>query len=191
MNPAAIAAAARGDLHNAIAAATPGGIEAQEKAGQALLVASTNMPKDMRPSQEAFERVGFKFGNEVDELFFSATLPAGWKRAATDHSMHSKILDEQGRDRVSIFYKAAFYDRRANSRLVNRFKVEWLFDSQEGSGLKEGENGLCRPGLRQGGISGTETFKDQDWAADDLQKKVAQDWLNERFQNADDPTANW
>lgn len=187
MTPAAIIAAAKGDLHNAMTAATPGGIEAQEKAGQALLVASTNMPKEMRPSREAFEKVGFTLGNDVDELFLSAKLPAGWTRAATDHSMHSEILDEQGRKRVGIFYKAAFYDRRATSGLNCRFRVEWLFDSKD---LKGGETAYIVTDCGKE-IFRTDIFKMHDWSADEAHKKIAQDWLAERFQNADDPTANW
>ena len=118
VNPAALSALAKGDLENFATASTPGGIEAQEKAGQALLVASANMPKSMSPSREAFEALGFVFGTEVDELFLKAKLPPGWTRAATDHSMWSTIVDEKGRKRVEIFYKAAFYDRRADAHIV-------------------------------------------------------------------------
>lgn len=82
MTPAALAAAAEGDLRNALVAATPGGIEASEKAGQQALVASTDMPKQL--DRAAFEKVGFTFGADVDELFIKATLPPGWKRGATD-----------------------------------------------------------------------------------------------------------
>jgi hypothetical protein len=35
--------------------------------------------------------------------------------------MHSKLIDDLGRERVSIFYKAAFYDRRADMRLVTHY----------------------------------------------------------------------
>ena len=115
-NPAALSALVNGNITNAIVASTPGGIEAQEKAGQLALVASTDMPKEL--DRAAFEALGFTFGEPVDELFVTATLPPGWKRQATDHSMWSKIVDEQGRERVAIFYKAAFYDRRAHARIT-------------------------------------------------------------------------
>lgn len=98
--------------------ATPDGIVASEKRGQTALVNSTNMPSEMYPSREAFEAVGFTFGEPIDELFLAATLPAGWTRAATNHDMHSDIRDEAGKVRVTIFYKAAFYDRRADATLL-------------------------------------------------------------------------
>lgn len=115
---AALRALAEGDLGNAVVASTPGGIERQEKAGQTALVNSTNMPAEMCPSKAAFEELGFQFGAPVDELFLTAILPAGWSRQAADHSMYSFIIDDDGRQRVEIFYKAAFYDRRAHARLV-------------------------------------------------------------------------
>jgi hypothetical protein len=190
LTPAALVAAAHGDMHNALMAMTPGGIEAQEKAGQALLVASTNMPKEMHPSREAFEKVGFKFGNEVDELFLTASLPSGWKRVATDHSMHSTIVDEQGFERVSIFYKAAFYDRRADASLVRRYQVGTIYpDATRGSeGLAEGEVILT---ITDGGkeiqrFPAVKRAKQFDGPRDE-----AAAWLKAKFPNADDPTAYW
>lgn len=132
INPAAIAAAARGDLDNFLVAATPSGIERQEKAWQTALVQSTNMPIDMTPDRAAFEVVGFKFGDLVDNLFVSAMLPEGWKREATDHSMWSKIVDAQGREHVSVFYKAAFYDRKAHANLTCRYQRSENYSSDYG-----------------------------------------------------------
>lgn len=117
-NPAALSALAKGDFENFIVASKPGGIEAQEKAGQGALVASTNMPLELTPSKEAFEALGFTFGEKIDDVFQHATLPPGWTRAATAHSMHSEIRDETGKVRVGVFYKAAFYDRRADAYIM-------------------------------------------------------------------------
>lgn len=107
-------------------AVTGRAIERMEAAGQAQLCASDVLPHEMKPSREAFERMGFVFGGPVDgdPLFVYATLPARWSKAPTDHSMWSKILDAKGRPRVEIFYKAAFYDRRAHMRLAHRYRRE-------------------------------------------------------------------
>ena len=89
-------------------------IEHQEKRGQAALVASQNFPLDIRgASREQLEAIGFVFGEKVDNLFQQVKLPAGWKVEPTDHSMWSSIIDSDGNERGSIFYKAAFYDRCA------------------------------------------------------------------------------
>ena len=44
-NPAAIIALAQGDIENALIAATPGGIEAQEARGQQEFAANSTLPK--------------------------------------------------------------------------------------------------------------------------------------------------
>jgi hypothetical protein len=165
---AALKAAADDDLDNFLVAATPGGIEAQEKRGQMALVNSTNMPIEMHPDRAAFERIGFVFGDTVDDLFVSATLPPGWTRAATDHSMHSVINDERGRERVSIFYKAAFYDRRADARLTPRWTIETSYGEEDVCLLvKDGETELYR----------TAAIDRRDYAGRGALEKEAIAWL--------------
>ena len=120
MNPAALAALLNGDFANAIAASTPGGIEAQEAAGQRAMAATQNLPREGL-NREMMEELGFVFGENVDGLFVSAKFPEGWTIKPTSHSMHSDLLDDKGRKRASIFYKAAFYDRNANIYLTKRY----------------------------------------------------------------------
>jgi hypothetical protein len=38
--------------------------------------------------------------------------------------MHNALLDDKGRIRATIFYKGAFYDRRAHIRVLRRFSIE-------------------------------------------------------------------
>ena len=119
-----------GGLANA--PAFPGGpgfgpyIEAQEKQGQRELVESTDLPSRLNGgSDDDFIALGFAFGepHARDPLFRPATLPEGWRREGSGHAMWSYILDEKGRQRVSIFYKAAFYDRDAFMSLVGPYAV--------------------------------------------------------------------
>jgi hypothetical protein len=90
-------------------------IEAMEAEGQQQLVMSDRLPTDI-DNRAAFEALGFTFGDPdpSDPMFMPATLPQGWKREGSDHAMWSYIVDEHGRKRVSIFYKAAYYDRSAH-----------------------------------------------------------------------------
>jgi|SRR5580692_10545489 hypothetical protein len=122
-NPAALSALARGDIHNTIVAGTPGGIEAQETAGQAMLTLKFNqLPKEgFDRYGQILDRLGFVAGKDIDELFVSITPPTGWTLRPSDHSMRSYIHDDQGRKRGAVFYKAAFYDRRANFYLTTRY----------------------------------------------------------------------
>lgn len=101
---------------NFLAASVPGGIEAQEAEGQSKFVMSDCLPKEMLrgTTREKLENLGIKFGADVDDIFVSCTLPKGWSKKATDHSMWSKLIDDKGKVIASIFYKAAFYDRSAH-----------------------------------------------------------------------------
>jgi hypothetical protein len=92
------------------------GIEAMEAKGQEELVAGDSLPTSCFEHEPAFLAMGFTFGEpyEDDPLFRPATLPAGWKKQGSSHAMHSTIVDEHGRERVGVFFKNAFYDRKAD-----------------------------------------------------------------------------
>jgi hypothetical protein len=110
-------------LAMALATGSPGEfIEGQEKAGQAELINSDWLPTEVLCATDAdFEALGFTFGDPDadDPLFRPATLPDGWTRQASDHAMGSSVVDQLGRRRVSVFYKAAFYDRKANMTITS------------------------------------------------------------------------
>jgi hypothetical protein len=94
-----------------------GYITGMESAGQAQVVNSDLIPVE---GSAALTDLGFKLGDTAvgDDLFRHCEMPAGWTREGTEHAMHSSIRDERGFKRVSIFYKAAFYDRRAHCHVV-------------------------------------------------------------------------
>jgi hypothetical protein len=172
----AIIAAICGDNANALLAATPGGIEAQEAAGQALLVASfTSLPMEgMAKYRTALDGVGFKIGDPKDELFVSVTPPAGWTLRATEHSMWSEIVDDKGIVRGGVFYKAAFYDRRAHFNLHPRYHVHteygedkvWyhVIDRATGNVLFD-----------------TVPVGSRDWTASDAAEKSCREWLDKTY----------
>lgn len=117
-----------------------GAIEEQERNGQAELLNSTTLPTEGSNSPVLAE-LGFVFGAEVrgDPLFREATLPKGWAREGSDHAMHSYICDERGVRRVNVFYKAAFYDRRADLHVMNvghTLATEWIYGEDEGPSLR-------------------------------------------------------
>ena len=121
MTPAAVKAFLEDDAENLIAAMVPGGIEAQEKRGQMAQAALQTLPLKLK--RDEFEAAGFVFGDPADDLFVNVTFPEGWTKKPSSHDMWTEILDEKGRVRGSIFYKAAFYDRSASARLSPRFHV--------------------------------------------------------------------
>lgn len=56
-----------------------------------------------------------------DPLFRPADLPEGWEIRATAGPYWSGLMDQHGRERAAIFYKAAFYDRNAHITVCCRF----------------------------------------------------------------------
>ena len=110
----------------------------QEARGQQEFVTSESLPSEINGSvqqtkttpwrkqtEEDFAKSGIKLGPVYteDPLFQSAELPQGWSKKGTEHSMHSDVIDDKGRIRIHVFYKAAFYDRSAHMSLINRFSV--------------------------------------------------------------------
>lgn len=122
ITPAVLRALVEDDIENAVIAATPGGIEAQEARGQREFVSNETLPIEcMFCDRDMFEAMGIVYGKPIDDLFVTVQLPIGWKKEPTPHSMWSNLLDGQGRARARIFYKAAFYDRRAEIQPVRRY----------------------------------------------------------------------
>lgn len=195
LSPAAIAALAKGDLDNFMVAARPGGIEAQEAAGQQSFVASETLPVDMNHwnpkvphPKEILEAAGVRFLGAVDgdPIFQRVVLPAGWKKVATDHSMWSNLLDEKGRKRAAIFYKAAFYDRSASLSMSIRYSVS----SYDGP-----DDGMIRVTVKDGDqvIHALEPVKagDKSYVQREELTKQAHSWLEERFPDYLNPAAYW
>lgn len=117
----------RTDVHEAneacLMGADPGFIEKQEARGQQELAKSEQLPTEgMAEVHQFLEAAGGRVLGKTrgDPIFMDVRLPVGWRVRPTDHSMWSDLLDEQGRKRAAIFYKAAFYDRSAHMSACRR-----------------------------------------------------------------------
>jgi hypothetical protein len=173
---------------------SPGAIEAQEKRGQSDLVNSTQLPSTMQPDTRAvLEAAGVVFGELTpgDPLFCEATLPAGWTKSPTAHSMHIDLLDANGHKRANIFYKASFYDRTAILSACRRFGVDRY------------SYGIDHPGHSRATVTdakGEVKFKtevqhpregEQEWAPRDRVALIAERWLNENYPDWNSCGAYW
>lgn len=181
-------------LSTLLTAGGQGGIEAQEARGQEELVNSTSLPTDIRRGgKEILEAAGVVFGEPLrdDPMFCEAKLPQGWKKQATDHSMHSDLIDEKGRKRAGIFYKAAFYDRSAHMSATHRFRLDSYSRFPYGSG-KSQSVALDSDGtvLFESAVYNEEDFE-KSYEAIDKADAEAKAWLNENWPNWEDPSAYW
>lgn len=185
------------NIQTFLIASVPGGIEAQEAAGQADLVADTILPSKVNYGTKAqFEAMGIVFGNPVDNLFVEAKLPIGWKKEATGHSLWSNLLDDKGRERATIFYKAAFYDRDAFLSILRRFS----YHTQPVGGYGDDSYDYdthprecvvidCGKVIWQSKPLAMDGIK--PWQASDILNPQGKAWLDEHYPNWEDPTAYW
>lgn len=202
VSPATLTALLNGDLENAIISATPGGIEHQEARGQVQFVADETLPIECHScTREQLEQMGIVFGKPVDDLFIAVQLPGGWRKVPTSHSMWSKLVDEQGRERARIFYKAAFYDRSAHIGLSRRFSIsvdpvlgyddpnyrdgEWVCNVTDcGKVVWASQEKL---GPEPGGKEAWQAW----YAAQDNLHDLGKAWLQENYPDWESPLAHW
>ena len=174
------------------------GILAQEAQGQRSFVGSDTLPTDMGrhsdyDTKAILEAAGVKFFGviEGDDMFQYVELPKGWKKVATDHSMWSKLVDDKGRERASIFYKAAFYDRSAHMSLSCRFGVSFDY-------ARFDKENIGVANVTDGGkvIHTTEPITANDgyekrYDVSDKANKVAVEWLDKNHPDWRNPGAYW
>jgi len=192
ITPAALIAALNGDLENAIAALTPGGIEAQEAQGQKDFVVAETLPRLCPRTQ--LEQLGFVFGEDADDTFVYVTFPKGWKKLPTDHSMWSDLIDDKGRKRGAIFFKAAFYDRRADMHLTNRFSYGRFYEHHDeyiDNVIQYYVMDCDKIVFKTLPLSCEKQYSEEWWEKDKTCSEWAQNWLNEEYPNWEDPMAYW
>lgn len=206
MTPSAASALAGSDIENFIAASTPGGIERQEAEGQFAFVMSETLPaagtvqekfRGELPDKKILADLGFAFG-AVDGLFVQCKLPNGWKKRSTDHSMWSELIDDKGRRRAAIFYKAAFYDRDAFIRWESPLTRRILLASgKEDYEHQDGENDAACGVVK---LQGKEVYRTvaieiqttkSRWLAGDEISKLLDAWINENYPDHRNPFAYW
>jgi len=209
MKLSTLSALLQGDIKNALISEMPGGIEAQEAQGQQDFVASETLPIECNfCKREQLEAMGIVFGEEIDDLFIEARLPEGWEKAPTDHSMWSKLIDEQGRERAAIFYKAAFYDRSAHISLTRRFSTTiepvcgWEEENYQaypwhcvvkdaGEIVWQSEEQLgVEPSYTRSDEEGRKVWLDWHDRKRDMHK-LGEAWLDENWPEWRDPLAYW
>ena len=166
-------------------------IELQEASGQGELVNSDVLPTDgLWQVRGIIESNGGAIGCPVadDPIFTDVTLPPGWKKKPTDHSMWSKLVDGKGRERAAIFYKAAFYDRSAHIRPCRRFNIDTYGHSVEDEAkvsVKDAEGTV---------EFSTETIKvDREQRYSTIERLTAEvtAFLDEKFPDWKSPEAHW
>ena len=165
--------------------APPGSIEAMGAAGQAEIAGSIReLPREGTEDRAPWESLGFRFGEPgSDELFIPISQsPPGWEVVPTNHSMHSEIRDSQGRIRGRLFYKAAFYDRKASCYLTRRYVTRQEFDPVRFIAVDTASGSV---------LWESPEVESDDWTAQDSCRDAAREWLADNYPDAKDPLAYW
>lgn len=174
-----------------------GAIERSEKRGQAEVVQNKYLPiknascsmGQSNDAKEQYEKMGIKVLGKEDDLFYRVALPDGWEIRATDHSMWNNVFDNNGRNRISFFYKAAFYDRDAFSNFERRFRARYIPQNQE-DGIRYGAVYDCDKEIyRTKGLQAKSGQK--SWDVDEKQADVAKKWLKQNYPLHEDINAYW
>lgn len=102
------------------------GVLAAEAAGARSFVQSEVLPK--QGIQDGVKAGLVEITGDADDLFCNVKLPEGWeKKSDVRDPRHIALYDANGHTRASIFYKAAFYDRKADMWWKTRFRVSRLY----------------------------------------------------------------
>jgi len=177
-------------------------IERSEARGQQELVVSQVLPTNGLCGRErtAWEAMGVVIGEAVegDDVFTNVSLPMGWKKRPTDHSMWSDLVDDKERIRAAIFYKAAFYDRSARIILVTRFLIQRDYERPDhmdvaSSMVKEGKTIIFTSSdRRMTGSDGKPLSYEERRAATDTCDEECRKWLVDNgYPDFENPAAYW
>lgn len=143
------------------------------------------IPKNIHPSKEAFEKLGFVFETVEDDDLYLATLPKGWKLDSSDYYCVT-LIDEQNRERASYHYETDMRQFSGETNLLERFCVH--FDPHRSSSpvkisVKDRANGNIL--FDAGECNGNHTL-----TFEDLVNK-AKSFLNEHYPDYENPFAYW
>lgn len=82
------------------------------------------MAKNMYPSKEIWEEIGFQFTKiDYDDVLYNTTLPVGWTVQHIENSPWFKIIDNLGNNRGNMYFKATIYERVAHMNLFSKYRI--------------------------------------------------------------------
>lgn len=170
----------------------------QTLAGQRSFLRSDTLPRKINQGIEKFDEIkilesfGVKFLGPVkdDRLFQYIELPVGWTRISDEHPLWSYLVDENGRQRVTIFYKPDLHDRDAFMSVDRRFRYSFDFDLFKAEKVAvahvfDGETVIYSTD-RLVPTEGQERYEVRE-----IVEKKALDWLNENYPDWKNPGAYW
>lgn len=179
-------------------------LDAYEKAlffmqrGRESFLVSSALPTTIegvtkKEGERLLQDMGIELGDAYknDPVFRQATLPSGWEKISTDDMPPTitRLVDEQGRQRGSVYFDNMPRTRKAHLTLNTRFSVdsrefdiddEIIFDVLDSGTITHSTNPIPRTGDHT-----------TDVRAENQARRMAIDWLEERYPDWRNPAAYW
>jgi hypothetical protein len=159
-------------------------LDVVQSAEQLAAALECNLPIDMKPSREVFEKVGFTFESIRDNVLCKATLPAGW--TIKNEGYWSYIYDDKGRFRANSFYK--FWDMCGHMKLCSRFYIGYEHV------VKDDVYSPVRVAVKNSDdkvVFITEESAEEYSKEHDALRGKAKEYLNQNYPDWEDPTKYW
>ena len=147
-----------------------------------------NYPHGLTHAQVA-AALGIEFGKTVDRVFIEAALPDGWKIVPTSHAMWSDLVDDKGRKRAAIFFKAAFYDYNAHISFSCRYVIDG-YVNVEVNGVKMRKCQVIDKATDKP-LWTSEAAGNRDYDKQDAHRDQAKVWLDANYPKHNDPFSYW
>ena len=159
------------------------------------------LPKNMsKEDEDILSSWGIQFLENIDDLSRFVIIPEGWSLERDINPYWTLLKDKKDRERASIFYKGAFYDRGSFIRLLPRYYAADIPERYL-SGVTPKEKvsyeivlqgnwyGVVRDGKKV--IFKTNPIKGPSFNERDGLRKQGEDWLDQNFPLWKDKNAYW
>lgn len=162
-------------------------IEGQERRGAEQLAGQRDQLPTNGSTNYEWDRLGFVWGEEVpgDPIFRQVKMPEGWSIKRTDHDMHSDLVDNKGRRRGGIFYKAAFYDRSARISLTTRYSYSYKDVDKNKHGYDGPKYGVVLD------ADGSELYRSEAFSDPVLKEGEKKNWNESAYEQALRASKKW
>jgi hypothetical protein len=167
------------------------------------MTSTIRVPKTTLPgtTRADLEKLGFRFGADVDDLTMMCDLPSGWSVQGIDAEWFA-VLDGEGRRRVeALIREQPPQARRSHIGLLPRYRTARLFLDDAGAVLSEDalrKNWNAAVQIRVVAIDhdGAEihvvgTIAKNEQEAEYALETQAREWLLTNYPNCLDPLAYW
>jgi len=171
-------------------------IDQREQEGQKMVNSEIMLSREMNPSKEVWEKLGFVFyeipGNKV---LYKAELPKGWKLVPNEHPMWSNLIDEFGNLRGQMFYKSSYTIDISNMELFKKYGIRRKNISDDPI-IDEYYFGNPKEVLFVGGrttlpLNATDEQREEYFKQESEIRAKLLEFADENYPGWDDPCAYW